>query len=143
MRARLLDSKSLTTSPAIASYQHEHVIKKGLHQLQHHQVRQQVSYAKQLSVGVHNVLLEKLHDAIAKLQYYPEDAADLGQHGGVKVGFVLTPRGDVLQVRVISSSGFHVLDRAAVDTLHRLDPFLLARKYLKRNEYFSLVINFS
>lgn len=141
VQARLLDSESLITSQEVIERQGV-TSESGMYQSHHHQKNKQAVYAQQLSIGMRNIFLQKLHDAIAKVQYYPDAAAELGQHGNVEVAFVLTQQGDIVNERVVSTSGFSSLDGAAIEALKRIASFPLAKKYLKHDEYFSLVISF-
>jgi len=46
-----------------------------------------------------------------------------GWHGRVKIGFVIREDGGVIDVRVIDSCGFNMLDQNAVDTVKKVAPF--------------------
>ncbi len=54
---------------------------------------------------------------------YPSAARALGWEGRVAVRFVVGPSGSVSRVEVQKGSGFEVLDRAAVDLVHRSAPY--------------------
>jgi len=56
-------------------------------------------------------------------KYYPASARRRGIEGDVDVSFMLVHGGVVEQVKVLKGSGFSVLDRAALTTVARAQPF--------------------
>lgn len=64
-------------------------------------------------------IARKLNDALR----YPAEAARRQVTGQARVQFVLDASGKVVSVEVIGSSGSDILDRAAIETVHRAAPF--------------------
>jgi len=56
-------------------------------------------------------------------KYYPASARRRGIEGHVEVGFTLTRDGAADQVSVLHGSGYAMLDHAALETVHRAQPF--------------------
>jgi protein TonB len=83
-----------------------------------------------------------LQAAIARNKRYPRMARRLGQEGTVEVGFVILNDGRLQDVRVVRGSGHAPLDRAAVDSVHRLGRFRPIPPELQR-ESWALVVPMS
>jgi protein TonB len=83
-----------------------------------------------------------LQEAIARNKRYPRMARRLGQEGTVEVGFVILNDGRLQDVRVVRGSGYAPLDRAAVDSVHRLGRFRPIPPELQR-ESWALVVPMS
>jgi len=64
-----------------------------------------------------------IRDRITKSISYPYAARKRGWHGRVKIAFVICEDGGVIDVRVIDSCGFSVLDQSALDTVKNVAPF--------------------
>lgn len=64
-----------------------------------------------------------IRDLIMAKLGYPDMARRMGWSGQVRVGFLIQEDGCVRNVRVISSSGFELLDRNAVETVKKASPF--------------------
>ena len=60
---------------------------------------------------------------IDRAKVYPLRARLAGYQGRVSLSFVVEPDGEVREVRVLRSSGYPVLDRAAVKTVLKAAPF--------------------
>ena len=60
---------------------------------------------------------------IERAKVYPFRARVAGYQGGVSLSFVLEPDGRVREIKVLKSSGYELLDRAAVKTILRASPF--------------------
>lgn len=63
---------------------------------------------------------ERLHEAVETHFYYPPLARRRGWEGEVMIGVRVEGDGRLSAVDVVSSSGYRVLDRAAVDSLKRM-----------------------
>lgn len=61
---------------------------------------------------------------IEKNKVYPEEARSEGIEGKVKVEFIVEKNGRVKNIKVISSSGYKILDNAAMDAVKKSSPFL-------------------
>jgi periplasmic protein TonB len=72
-------------------------------------------YLKEHFAFIHRILNSK--------RSYPKIAQRMGWAGTVKVSFVICTDGTVKDVRVLSNSGFEVLDRNAVDTVKNCAPY--------------------
>jgi len=66
--------------------------------------------------------LRRMHGKIVDSQEYPLNAVKLGLQGTTTVKIHLLPDGQAESVRVRKSSGHHVLDKAALDAVHRVLP---------------------
>src|SRR3990167_7679010 len=83
-------------------------------------------------------LLQLLHEAISHAQDYPDTALELKESGMVSIGLTLSPDGTVSQVSLIKSSGYSILDQAAVNTVKSLPPLVNAKNYLTEKKEFSV-----
>lgn len=76
------------------------------------------------------MVAQRLNLAFSKHFTYPRLAQRNGWQGMVKLGLRIEPNGQLSRIRVVSTSGFPVLDQAALETLHRIstlqgvDPWL-------------------
>lgn len=69
----------------------------------------------------HDMSLVRRH--LERFKFYPLSARRRGIGGDVEVGFRLTAGGKAEQVRVLASSGYDILDEAALQTVNRAQPF--------------------
>ena len=95
-----------------------------------------------LTPGLRSLLLEQLHDAIARHLIYPDNAVALNLSGIVTVKFLMQPSGVITEVSVLHSSGFPILDDAARSTLNAISPFIPAEHYLHASDYFTIPVDF-
>lgn len=72
-------------------------------------------YLKEHFAGIRDAILQRL--------VYPVMARRMGWAGTVKMAFVVSEDGCVTDVRVVTSSGFEVLDRNAAETIRRCSPY--------------------
>ena len=77
--------------------------------------RPEVRYVKAHFAAIRNAIVSKLS--------YPRLARRMGWAGTVKISFVVTENGGVNDVKVLSTSGFEVLDNNAVETIKRCSPY--------------------
>lgn len=98
------------------------------------------NFSKQKSVN--KPLLKLLHDATAERLVYPKIAADFNQSGGVEVGFMVYPNGQVSDVRVVQSSGYEMLDNAAVAAIRKISPVKDVNMYIQKEQYVTAFIMF-
>jgi TonB family protein len=56
-------------------------------------------------------------------KYYPASARRRGITGDVEVGFELNGQGEAGELKILSGSGYVVLDKAALETVRRAEPF--------------------
>lgn len=94
-----------------------------------------------LTHGEYNHLLIVLHNAIAKKQVYPSNAQLLGQRGTVTVGFHLQTSGRITDIRIEKSSGFVLLDKAAVAAIRAINPFTAVK--IEKNLMLTIQIQFN
>jgi TonB family protein len=64
----------------------------------------------------------RIHRDFSRHFSYPPLARRHGWEGAVRLGYDVTPEGRVINVRVLASSGYLVLDRDAQETLSRIPP---------------------
>ncbi len=64
-----------------------------------------------------------IKDRILRRIQYPDQARRMGWQGKVVTSFVIHADGKVSEVKIISGSGFKVLDRNAVSTIEEASPF--------------------
>lgn len=64
-----------------------------------------------------------VRDHLERYKYYPASASRRGIAGDVEVGFQLRSDGSAEQVLVLASSGYEILDQAALETVSRAQPF--------------------
>lgn len=83
-----------------------------------------------------------LHTAINKQKYYPVSALRMQQQGTVRISFRLFNNGDLEEVEVSQSSGYHSLDNAALLAVKSIQPFHPAAEYIASVENFQLDIIF-
>ena len=62
-----------------------------------------------------------LETELARYFYYPRSAQRRNWQGQVILSFMILSDGDISQVKVNKSSGYSVLDHAAVDALHKFE----------------------
>ena len=77
--------------------------------------------------------------AITKQLFFPQVAKELYLRGIVGIAFTLFPNGDLQRIRLAHSSGKKILDRAALEAVHRAAPIGNVDIYLKEPK--ELVIN--
>jgi len=83
-----------------------------------------------------------LYTAINNNKRYPLSALRLSREGTVKLTFNLLKNGDINELKVINSSGYHALDSAALKAVKTIQPFIPARQYIASVENFLLDIRF-
>jgi periplasmic protein TonB len=64
-----------------------------------------------------------IRDQILKNLVYPQAARSMGWSGKVVVTFIVTTDGGVDKVKVLTGSGYQVLDINAVETVRKAAPF--------------------
>ncbi|MEM1243790.1 MAG: energy transducer TonB [Pseudomonadota bacterium] len=99
-------------------------------------------FAKTLTSGQQAKLLMQLHNAITRQQKYPQAAINLQQQGNVTVAFTLQPNGKINNLRVIKSSGYGLLDAAALASVRAIVPFKLAQQYLRTADNFQITLRY-
>jgi len=63
--------------------------------------------------------IEVIREIISKSIRYPRRAVILGLEGRVELTFTITETGEVKDIRILKSSGYEILDRAALEALNR------------------------
>jgi protein TonB len=84
--------------------------------------------------------LSEILNKIEKHKYYPYISRLNGEEGKVKVSFTINEDGTLKNVKILESSGYIHLDRAAVKTVKRASPF--PKPPSKREETIDVIINF-
>lgn len=88
------------------------------------------------------ILYNLLHTAINEHKYYPLSALRMQQQGKVRISFRLFNNGNLDEVEVSQSSGYHSLDNAALLAVKSIQPFHPAAEYIASVENFQLDIIF-
>lgn len=92
--------------------------------------------------GDHAAFLKLLHAAIDGHKRYPSMARRLRREGVATVLFRLHPDGDIDALAVADSSGFAVLDAAALRAVAAVAPFAPATTFLTREARFRVGVKF-
>jgi len=79
-----------------------------------------IEEAKQRYIKEH---FSYIRDIITKNLTYPYMARKMGWSGRVTVSFIVSESGDVMDIKILESSGFDLLDRNAVETVKKVSPF--------------------
>lgn len=87
-------------------------------------------------------LYKLLYSAINQQKYYPVSALRLRQQGKVRVSFNLFNNGNLDNIIIAQSSGYHSLDNAALLAVKRIQPFHPAAEYVASVKDFQLDIIF-
>lgn len=82
-----------------------------------------------------NHLLAELRAAIDARFVYPPLARQHGWQGQVRVGLTVEPDGHLSELRILSSSGYAILDRDALQTLTRIGALPQTRTRLDGQPY--------
>lgn len=67
-------------------------------------------------------ILTSIWKRINRSKYYPPVAKRRGMEGSPRITFAIDEDGSIKWVRLLDSCGKEILDRAAVDTVHRATP---------------------
>ena len=107
------------------------------------QEEEEVSLEPQSSVQTlkDDVLRKLLKDYIRTLQvkiinavYYPEDAKESGWEGTTKLSLLIASDGSLKQATILESSGYDILDEAALDAVNNQAPYFPFPHQLKQKE---------
>lgn len=79
-----------------------------------------VSFRKQEYIKAHFLYIK---EEIQKKITYPVMARKMGWEGKVVVSFVICEDGSVIDIKIVKSSGFKLLDKNAVDSIKKAMPF--------------------
>ena len=93
-----------------------------LNQFQHNQ-QQTLEHSQQQDLQLREntrIVTQRLNLAFSEHFTYPRLAQRNGWQGMVKLGLRIEPNGELSQIRVVSTSGFPVLDQDALETLNRI-----------------------
>ncbi len=80
-------------------------------------------------------LLKELSRATAAKLHYPPKAAAFRIRGTVIIRFLLLPDGQVREVSLVQSSGFAILDEAALHTIQAISPVRDVNLYLSKPRF--------
>lgn len=98
--------------------------------------------SKGLSGERFDQLVAIMYQRINRNKHYPRHAKRRRLQGKVLVYFRLSKNGRVHHVKLLQSSGFEVLDQAALQTLIDAQPFAGVNKYIEQEQEFTLPILF-
>lgn len=87
-------------------------------------------------------LLALLHQAIDRSKHYPSLAKRQRREGTATVRFRLSPNGDMDAIDIDRSSGFRVLDTAAISAVSSVAPFAPAQALLTEASRFTIDVTF-
>jgi protein TonB len=71
----------------------------------------------------HSARKSLIRNHLERFKYYPASAHRRGITGEVEVAFELNDQGEAGELKILSGSGYTVLDRAALETVRRAEPF--------------------
>lgn len=94
------------------------------------------------SLNNSNALYKLLYHAINQQKHYPLAALRMHQQGTVRVTFKLFHNGNVDELAILQSSGYHSLDNAALRAIKRIQPFYPAAEHIASVKGFQLDIIF-
>jgi len=89
-----------------------------------------------------NLLNTLIYTDISEHEIYPKNAQRLHQTGAVTIFFDLTPSGKIINLAILHSSGYEILDQAAIAAILNAQPFLGIQKYLNTVQSFRLKLKF-
>jgi TonB family protein len=85
----------------------------------------------------------QVRQRIARARYYPRIARRRGMEGQPVIAFTLDKRGRLTKVDLAQTSGYHLLDRAALEAVHEGAPYPEIPALLKIDSFqFKLPISF-
>ena len=88
-------------------------------------------------------IIELLHTKISEHKQYPYMAKRQRREGVARVEFVLHPDGSIDDARLVHSSRTLVLDKAALEAVQDIEPFIPAKDYLHQPEAFQVDVVFN
>ena len=88
-------------------------------------------------------IIELLHTKISEHKQYPYLAKRQRREGIARVEFVLHPDGSIDDTRLVLSSRTRMLDKAALEAVRGIEPFIPAKDYLHQPEAFQVDVVFN
>jgi TonB family protein len=88
-------------------------------------------------------IIELLHTKISEHKQYPYMAKRQRREGVARVAFVLHPDGSINDARLVHSSRTRTLDKAALEAVQGIEPFIPAKDYLHQPEAFQVDVVFN
>jgi protein TonB len=79
--------------------------------------------------------MERLREKIEGVWVYPREAAERGVYGDLVIRFVIRKDGSLGSVKLVRTSGYDMLDRAAVKALRDAEPFWPLPDVWKEDSY--------
>jgi TonB family protein len=131
-------TKLATTPPGQSSQANPHSIQASLGQEQSI-AGQENSNSEEKDLAL---LSAMLHEQIVHNRRYPVMAKRQRREGVATIRFDLFPDGDLLAVNVVQSSGYQMLDDAAIKAVKRVSPFRPASDYLTQAREFNVNVVF-
>jgi len=77
-----------------------------------------------------NTIYKKIIDAV----YYPQDAKNAGWQGTTKLSLNINYDGTLKEVKLLQSSGYRILDEAALETVYRQAPYPTLPEQVQQDE---------
>lgn len=87
-------------------------------------------------------LLNILTKAVASHLKYPKIAVDFRLKGTTVIGFILSPNGELSEIKVLHSGGNIVLDQEALRAISTVSPLIGINHYLQKPEFIQFAILF-
>jgi len=78
------------------------------------------------SASARKVRESRVRNRLERYKYYPASARRRGIEGEVELDFALNGKGEAHSVSIVASSGYNILDSAALRTVRRAQPFPVA-----------------
>ncbi|MAZ40342.1 MAG: hypothetical protein CMF49_09525 [Legionellales bacterium] len=104
----------------------------------HHQIAQN----KAITGNTLNQLIQLIYQQIDAHKTYPEQAKAMHQQGKVLIKFILMPDGKLNNITLAQSSGFRLLDTAALATVQAASPIPHVARYLNSAQEFTIPIGY-
>lgn len=98
---------------------------------------------KMISGAELNKLVLLIYYAIDAHKTYPSEAASQGESGQAIVEFTLFPNGNVSSIHLVKSSGFNVLDQAALSSVQASQPISNVNQLIKSPQQITIPVSYA
>lgn len=104
---------------------------------------EQVDTRSTSSIAQNHSILELLHTSISEHKQYPYLARRQRREGVATIEFILNPDGSINNPRLLNSSRTRSLDKAALDAVRGIEPFMPAKDYITAPEAYRVDVVFN
>lgn len=104
--------------------------------------KSQLAQTKAIAGKELNQLIILIYKSIDKNKVFPRQAEVLHQKGKVVISFILYPNGEIKNIFIVKSSGFKILDNAALTAIQKSSPIHGTKQYLKTAQNFTVPIGY-